>query len=283
MLKADKRKMTTRPELLRREVDVLKDLTHSYIPKVYDFFVENDTVYTVMDYIEGESLDKPLKRGEHFTQAQVIEWARQLLEALIYRTSDAGIIAELPADGSALSQIRYIDSDTVIYAADGAVKAYSINSAQELWNGEPATYISVSDDGTRAACVYRDNSYAVLYDTASGEETARADFRGRKQAVARNDIFIDPGRMVFDLNNDGSRLAVSFADGSLSVFSFDGSGEMILTDPGSGYETFSGGFCSDVFAFSASGKNGAAFSMADCAKGVLTAEQQTRQLVIRGT
>lgn len=84
ILKADKRKITARPELLRREVDVLKELTHSYIPKVYDFFVENDTVYTVMDYIEGESLDKPLKRGESFTAAQVVAWARQLLEALSY-------------------------------------------------------------------------------------------------------------------------------------------------------------------------------------------------------
>ena len=57
VLKADKRKLTTRPELLRREVDVLKDLTHPYIPQVYDFFVENGTVYTAMAYIEGESLD----------------------------------------------------------------------------------------------------------------------------------------------------------------------------------------------------------------------------------
>ena len=57
VLKADKRKITTRPELLRREVDILKDLSHSYIPQVYDYFVEGETVYTVMDYIEGESLD----------------------------------------------------------------------------------------------------------------------------------------------------------------------------------------------------------------------------------
>ncbi len=84
VLKADKRKITTSPELLRREVDILKDLTHSYIPKVFDFFAENDTVYTVMDYIEGESLDKPLKRGEKFPQPQVIEWGRQLLQALDY-------------------------------------------------------------------------------------------------------------------------------------------------------------------------------------------------------
>ncbi len=84
VLKADKRKITTRPELLRREVDILKNLSHSYIPQVYDFFVENDIVYTVMDFIEGESLDRPLKRGERFSQPQVIKWAKQLLEALCY-------------------------------------------------------------------------------------------------------------------------------------------------------------------------------------------------------
>ena len=84
VLKADKRKITTRPELLRREVDILKNLRHSYIPQVYDFFEENGMVYTVMDFIEGESLDKPLKRGERFTQAQVIHWAVQILEALCY-------------------------------------------------------------------------------------------------------------------------------------------------------------------------------------------------------
>ena len=41
VLKADKRKITARPELLRREVDILKELSHSYIPQVYDFFVES--------------------------------------------------------------------------------------------------------------------------------------------------------------------------------------------------------------------------------------------------
>lgn len=84
VLKADKRKITTRSDLLRREVDVLKELHHTYIPQVYDFFVEDETVYTVMAYIEGESLDRPLKRGEKFSQPQVIKWAKQLLEALCY-------------------------------------------------------------------------------------------------------------------------------------------------------------------------------------------------------
>lgn len=84
VLKADKRKLSADTETLRREVDMLKNLTHTYIPRVYDFVQEGDTVYTVMDYIEGESLDKFLGRGQKITQPQIIKWACQLLAALKY-------------------------------------------------------------------------------------------------------------------------------------------------------------------------------------------------------
>lgn len=84
VIKADKRKLTANPEVLRREVDAMKNLSHTYIPQVYDYLEEEGTAYTVMDFVEGESLDKPLKRGERFPQARVIGWARQLLEALVY-------------------------------------------------------------------------------------------------------------------------------------------------------------------------------------------------------
>ena len=84
VIKEDKRSLTASPEVLRREVDALKNLSHTYIPQVYDFVEEDGVVYTVMDYIDGESLDKPLKRGERLEQKQVVEWACELLEALAY-------------------------------------------------------------------------------------------------------------------------------------------------------------------------------------------------------
>ena len=84
VLKADRRTLSSKPEALRREVDALKGLSHTFIPQVYDFIEDAGTVYTVMDYIDGESFDKPLRRGERFTQAQAIGWACQLLEALSY-------------------------------------------------------------------------------------------------------------------------------------------------------------------------------------------------------
>ncbi len=84
VLKADKRTLNASPEALRREVKMLKDLSHTYIPQVYDFVQQDGVAYTVMDFIQGESLDKILARGEHPSQPQVSEWACQLLEALVY-------------------------------------------------------------------------------------------------------------------------------------------------------------------------------------------------------
>ena len=84
VLKADKRELSTRTETLRREVDALKNLSHGYLPQVYDFLVENGTVYTVIDFIPGESMDKPLARGQRFPQPLIVKWACQLLEALVY-------------------------------------------------------------------------------------------------------------------------------------------------------------------------------------------------------
>ena len=84
VLKSDKRRLTAKPEVLRREVDTLKNLNHTYIPQVYDFIEEDGYVYTVMDYIEGESFDHILNRSETFEQSQIIEWACELLEALCY-------------------------------------------------------------------------------------------------------------------------------------------------------------------------------------------------------
>ena len=84
VLKADKRSLNIRAEKLQREVNMLKNLSHMYIPQVYDYVQENGIAYTVMDFIDGESLKKILEKGKVSSQPQVIKWACQLLEALCY-------------------------------------------------------------------------------------------------------------------------------------------------------------------------------------------------------
>ena len=68
----------------RAEADILKNLKHSYLPQVYDFYEQDGEIFTVMEYIEGESFDKLLENGRKYPQKDVIKWATQLAEAVAY-------------------------------------------------------------------------------------------------------------------------------------------------------------------------------------------------------
>jgi hypothetical protein len=49
-------------EWFRREATLLLDLNHPCIPRVRDFFLEQDRHYLVMDYIEGRTLGEVLEK-----------------------------------------------------------------------------------------------------------------------------------------------------------------------------------------------------------------------------
>ena len=68
----------------RQEADILKNLRHSYLPQVLDFIETGNEVYTVIDFIPGESFQQLLDRHVKFSQEKIIKYARQLCEALIY-------------------------------------------------------------------------------------------------------------------------------------------------------------------------------------------------------
>ena len=68
----------------RAEVDALKDLRHSFIPQVIDFIESPEGAYTVMDYIEGESLQQKIDRGYVFSEKEIRKYAEQLCEAVEY-------------------------------------------------------------------------------------------------------------------------------------------------------------------------------------------------------
>lgn len=68
----------------RQEADILKNLKHPYLPRVYDFIETADGVYTVMDFIHGVNLEKAVQEHGPYSQKQVWKWATQLGEALDY-------------------------------------------------------------------------------------------------------------------------------------------------------------------------------------------------------
>ena len=68
----------------RSEADILKNLKHANLPQLYDFLEDPSGVYTVMEFIPGQSFAELLKRGNIFPQPQVVRWAEQLSAALSY-------------------------------------------------------------------------------------------------------------------------------------------------------------------------------------------------------
>ena len=75
-------------ELFEREAKVLASLNHPQIPKYLDYFyldLESDRhFYLVQELIEGESLAAIAENGEHLTEVQVQEIAKQILNVLCY-------------------------------------------------------------------------------------------------------------------------------------------------------------------------------------------------------
>jgi len=66
------------------EANMLKRLDHPSLPRIVDIIEDPQRIYVVMDYVEGESLDKVLSMYGAQTQEQVINWAKQLCGVLNY-------------------------------------------------------------------------------------------------------------------------------------------------------------------------------------------------------
>lgn len=69
---------------LLAEANMMKKLDHPALPRIVEIIDNGVTIYVVMDYIEGESLDKILNEYGAQPEELVVNWAKQLCDALSY-------------------------------------------------------------------------------------------------------------------------------------------------------------------------------------------------------
>jgi outer membrane protein assembly factor BamB/tRNA A-37 threonylcarbamoyl transferase component Bud32 len=68
-----------------READVMAQLNHPALPKIFDKFSEGNRSYLVMDFIPGKDLEAILEEASGFLSEEwVIEWAIQICDVLTY-------------------------------------------------------------------------------------------------------------------------------------------------------------------------------------------------------
>jgi len=153
----------TEPALLARlreqfyqEATILARLSHPYLVRVTDFFLEGPNAYLVMDFVQGESLEAIIKREGALSETQVLTWAEQLLDALEY-CHEQGIIH------------RDIKPQNVIIRPDNRAVLVDFGLVK-LWNpADPRTQTIMRGLGTP--------EYAPpeQYDTQAGHTDPRSD------------------------------------------------------------------------------------------------------------
>lgn len=72
-------------EQFEQEARLLASMQHPALPRVSDYFTDGNRAYLVMQFIEGADLSRIIaQQPGPFPKAQVIAWADQLLDALMF-------------------------------------------------------------------------------------------------------------------------------------------------------------------------------------------------------
>ncbi len=181
-------------DLIRRsllaEIKLLRDLSHPYLPSIADCIDEgdDDSILTVMDYIEGRTLSDILSHYGAQPQERVVKWALQLCDVLsylhrqtppiIYRDIKPGNIMLKPdgnitlIDFGIARQYRINDGDRSDAGGDGddticlGTRGYA---APEQFGGHGQT-----DARTDIYCLG-----ATLYHLLTGRSPAKAPYEIR--------------------------------------------------------------------------------------------------------
>ncbi|MEZ4683179.1 MAG: serine/threonine-protein kinase [Caldilineaceae bacterium] len=124
-LKLLKPETTTQPQVVacfQFEGRILSRLSHPGILRVYETGLDNGQMFTAMELIEGESLDRYLSAKKRLSVAEAIHLARQLAEALDYLHSHGYAHRDIkPANlmHSSAGRLVLFDFGTAIRIKDG--------------------------------------------------------------------------------------------------------------------------------------------------------------------
>lgn len=105
---------------LLMEMELLKKLKHPNLPSIVDVIDDKDNLLIVMDYIEGNTLEKLLIEQGVQKQEDVVEWAIQLCDVLDYlHTRKPAVI------------YRDMKPSNVMLKSDGSVVLIDFGTARE--------------------------------------------------------------------------------------------------------------------------------------------------------
>lgn len=84
LAKANPESHRTALDLFAREAKTLAKLDHKQIPKLLDYFEENEQFYLIQDFVLGKDLEKEVKKGGIYQESSAKQFLRKMLPVLKY-------------------------------------------------------------------------------------------------------------------------------------------------------------------------------------------------------
>ena len=134
-------------EIDKKEIAMMKKLKHSHLPSIVDVIEKGSTLLIVMDYIEGRSLDDIWMEQGAQPMEQVVVWAQQLCDVLIYLHSQNPPII-----------YRDMKPGNVMLKPDGNLMLIDFGAAREFKIQNLKDTISLGTRGYAAPEQYRENN-----------------------------------------------------------------------------------------------------------------------------
>lgn len=123
------------------EANMIKRFDHPAIPRIVDIVDEAGTLYVIMDYVEGRTLEDVLAAGGPQSEDDVMDWALQLCEVLEYlHTRTPSVI------------YRDMKPSNVMLKPNGLVQVIDFGIAREMREGGQGASAAIGDTvqlGTR--------------------------------------------------------------------------------------------------------------------------------------
>lgn len=125
----------------QREASTLARLDHPNLPKVSDFFSQDDRDFLVMDFVPGfdlrQAIDQAIRRDEFIPETRVMDWAHQLSGALRYLHSQSPPVLH-----------RDIKPANIKLTPDGLIKLVDFGLVKLLSTDENRTITVAQGRGT---------------------------------------------------------------------------------------------------------------------------------------
>jgi serine/threonine protein kinase len=163
----------------QREAQVIADLAHPHIVRVLDFDVQNGRPFLVLDYAPGGSLRQLHPRGSRVPPVRVVEYVRQIADALSYAHEQRLIHRDIKPENMLLGQMNEVLlSDFGIVAIAHSTSSMSTQAsmgtlpymAPEQIQGKPRP---ASDQYALAVTVYQWLSGTLPFQGSSVEIIAQ--------------------------------------------------------------------------------------------------------------